>query len=141
MKVKMKPIPEDLKQSLYKIPYLKRRKFHLLKISPVFLVILMVLFLLILSNNRSKEINYYYYYDELNYVGPREGEVLAPDEFSIISREPIEVYVNSKLIEPKTENNFYIYEETLKEGEYKLEIIKDNERKEIKFYVVDNSSS
>jgi hypothetical protein len=33
---------------------------------------------------------------------------LTPDEFSIISKEPIEVYVNSKLIEPKTENNFYI---------------------------------
>jgi len=140
MKVKMKPIPEDLKQSLYKIPYLKKRKFNLLKISPVFLII-MILFLLILSNNRSKQINYYYYYDELNYVEPREGEVLAPDEFSIISREPIEVYVNSKFIEPRTENNFYIYEETLKEGEYRLEIIKDNERKEIKFYVVDNSSS
>ncbi|MEO0223657.1 MAG: hypothetical protein ABIL76_01000 [candidate division WOR-3 bacterium] len=140
MKVKMKPIPEDLKQNLHKIPYLKRRKFSLLKISPVFLIVLIIIFLLILNNSKSEQINYYYY-EELNYVGPKEGEVLAPDEFSIISKEPIEVYINSKFIEPKVENNFYIYEETLKEGEYRLEIIKDNERKEIKFYVVDNSSS
>ncbi len=139
MKVKMKPVPQDLKQNLYKIPYLKRRKFNLLKISPVFLAILIVLFFSIFVNNRNKQ-NYYYYYDELNYIGPREGEVLAPEEFSIISKEPIEVYINSKFIEPRIENNFYIYEETLKEGEYRLEIIKDNERKEIEFYVVDNSS-
>ena len=140
MKVKMKPIPEDLKQNLYKIPYLKKRKFHLLKISPVFLAILMILFLLILINSRNEQVSYYYY-DELNYVGPRDGEVLSPDEFLIISKELIEVYLNSKFIEPRIENNFYIYEETLKEGEYNLEIIKNNERKEIKFYVVDNPSS
>lgn len=121
-------MPEDLKNLLYQIPYKKReRKFPL-----VALGIITLATLLIFIKNSS-----FTHSQNFQYIGPKDGEVILSSEFSIISKEPIKVLINSEPIEPKKEDKYYVFEKELEEGEYILEIIKGNKKQEIKFYVVD----
>jgi len=113
MKFELKPVPEDLKQNLYKIPYKKTRKFNFYM--PILIIFIIAIFsILVINQNDNKDIEY---------IGPADGDVMLPSEFSIISKERIKVYLNSDEIEPKKEGEFYIFEKHLSEGEYKLEIV------------------
>lgn len=130
MKLEKKVMPEDLKNALYQIPYKKREK----KLPIVALSIITLTTLFILVKN-----SFFTHNQNFRYIGPKDGEVILPSEFSIISKEPIRVIINSEPIEPRKEDKYYVFEKELEEGEYILEIIKGNKKQEIKFYVVDIS--
>ncbi len=138
MRIKMKPLPDDLKEQLYKIPYMKRSKFNLKALIPI--TALFVLFIVLSLYYISKKDGHVTTTtNEITYVGPKDGDVILPSEFSIISKELVEIYLNSQLLKPKEYEGYYIFEKELKEGEYKVEIIKGNDKKEVKIYVVDIS--
>ncbi|MCX7948209.1 MAG: hypothetical protein N2504_06450 [candidate division WOR-3 bacterium] len=128
MKLEVKTIPNDLKNLLYQIPYREKKR----KFLPISLGIITLATLLIYIKSA-----FFTYNKHFEYTGPKDGEVILPSEFSVISKEPIKVYINSELIEPRKENKYYIFEKELEEGEYILEIVKENTKHKIKFYVVD----
>ncbi len=137
MRVRMKPLPDDLKEHLYKIPYMKRSKFNLKAFIPTAAVLFITLSLLYYTYKRTEYVSATT--NDITYIGPKDGDIILPSEFSIISKEPFEIYLNSQLLKPKEYGGYYIFEKELMEGEYKVEIIKGKDKKELKFYVVDIS--
>ncbi|MEO0144638.1 MAG: hypothetical protein ABIL49_04475 [candidate division WOR-3 bacterium] len=129
-------MPDDLKEILYSLPYRKEKRFNLKIFIPIPIIAILLIFLFIFKPQNTS-----FYYKDINYIGPKDGDVLTPSEFSIISKENIEVYVNSLQLEPHEYDGYYVFEKKLEPGDYKIEIKKGDERKEIKIYVVDISSS
>lgn len=131
MRVRMRKMPDDLRENLYKIPYMRKdNKIKLL--IPISIIPILLVFIFLFNPFKKT-------YKEFNYIGPKDGDILLPDEFSIIVNEPVEVYINKEPLKPNKYDEYYIFEKMLEEGEYKVEIIRENERREIKIYVVDIS--